>query len=179
MYNVYCTCKVIYTNRSGIFPKMLPSIYVGESFIYSRYLPRFTSKEIHHWIPFNSRFQPAKIQWNDRTCVTTWYTISVNVWPKVGVWNVKSWVQWWFRSCLCLERRRYPGDFADLCGRFGFRFMKKTSFFGAFALINIDIVPRILGVLEIDGLKKLYCILVLWLFSWDQGVQDYRVESSL
>lgn len=57
--------------------------------------------------------------------------------------------------------------------------MKKTSFFGAFALINIDIVPRILGVLEIDGLKKLYCILVLWLFSWDQGVQDYRVESSL
>lgn len=33
MYNVYCTCKVIYTNRSGIFPKMLPSIYVGESFI--------------------------------------------------------------------------------------------------------------------------------------------------
>ena len=143
-----CTINIVHAKSfihtdPGIFPKMLPAIYVGESFIRDIYpdshQKRSPLDSIEQSFP-TTFHQTAKIQQNDRTCVTTWYTISVNVWPKVGVWNVKSWVQWWFRSSLCLERRRYPGDFADFCGWFGFPFMKKTSFFGAFSPINIDIL---------------------------------------
>lgn len=117
--------------------------------------------------------QTARIQRNDRTCVTTWYTISVNVWPKVGVWNVKSWVQWWFRSCLCLDRRRYPGDFADVCGWFGFRFMKKNSFCGAFSPMNIHIVPRILGVLKQMGWRS--CI-AFWYSGCFLGIEESWIK---
>lgn len=170
----YILCMYIkYTNRSGIFPKMLPAIYVGESFIrgiypdshQKKFTTGFHSTVVSNHLSPNSE-NPTKrqdlrhylVHHQRQRLAESWSLKRQKLGPmmvQVMSMSGQTKVSWWFCRCLWM---------------IWFSFHEKNEFLWCIFTNEYSHSSKNLGCIKTDGLKKLYCILVFWLFFGDRGV---------